>query len=172
MKLIKIINEILLEHLNDNDIQLIIKRIPFLKNFELVQRKTEGDFKNYILRNISLNSNHKLNMGDDIIIEFSQYTVVTEFVYYKKIIDPYVFHNFILRTEIYFNKPENIDDLTFRILILANKQQQAHLSYNKEIRIKENEPFPNDTLDIIINEINKKFFELESFGEKNHLKVL
>ena len=81
MKLTKIINEILLEHLNDNDIQLIIKRIPFLKNFKLVQRKTEGDFKNYILQNISLNNNHKLNMGDDIIVEFSQYTVVIEFVY-------------------------------------------------------------------------------------------
>jgi hypothetical protein len=172
MKLTKIINEILLEHLNDNDIQLIIKRIPFLKNFKLVQRKTEGDFKNYILQNISLNNNHKLNMGDDIIVEFSQYTVVIEFVYYKKIIDPYVFHNFILRTEIYFNKPKHMDDLTFRILILANKQQQTHLSYNKEIKIEKNEPFSNDTLNIIINEINRKFFEIESFGEKNHLKVI
>jgi hypothetical protein len=68
-------------------------------------------------------------------------------------------------------QPKEMDDLTFKVFILAKKQLEKKLSYNKEIMLKNNEEIPQIELDKIINDMNGVLFKIEEFTEKNNINL-
>ena len=68
-------------------------------------------------------------------------------------------------------QPKEMDDLTFKVFILAKKQLEKKLSYNKEIMMKNGDEIPQIELDKIINDMNGVLFKIEEFTEKNNINL-
>jgi hypothetical protein len=64
-----------------------------------------------------------------------------------------------------------MDDLTFRVFIIAMKGLNETLSYNKEIMVKNNEEIPKNELDRIINDMNRTLFKIEEFTQKYYIDL-
>jgi hypothetical protein len=124
--------------------------------------KHKRDKKRLEAQRLVFNENVKVKMGDDIL-NFQQYNVCSEIVYYPHKINDNTFHNFIIKNTFHTTQPKEMSDLTFRVFLLAKKQLEKSLSYNKEYMVKNNEKFPSYELDKIINEMNGVLFKIEDF---------
>jgi hypothetical protein len=168
------INEYLNEYLNEqiditNNIKnILIKRIPFLKEYEIF--KYPKDEKRLEAQRIIYNKNIKVMMGDKIL-NFPQYNISSNIIYYSHKINDNIFHNFIIKNQFHITQPKEIDDLTFKIILIMNKQLGEKLSYNKELMLSNNEDISNNELDKIINEMNKVLFEIEEYTEKYSINL-
>lgn len=167
----KIIKETILKHLNENlvynsDIKsILIKRIPFLKDYKIFK-----DDKRLEAQRVVYNKNIKMVMGDQIL-NFEQFNISSNIYYYPQKINDNEFHNFTIKNEFYPTKPKEIDDLTFRIFLIAIKNLEKQLSYSKEIIVKNGQEFPKNELDKIINEMNGILFKIEEFTEKHQINL-
>jgi hypothetical protein len=61
--------------------------------------------------------------------------------------------------------------LTFRVFLLAKKQLEEKLSYNKEVMVSNNIELSKTELDKIINEMNGILFKIEEFTEKHSINL-
>jgi hypothetical protein len=68
-------------------------------------------------------------------------------------------------------QPKEMDDLTFRVFLLAKKQLEEKLSYNKEVMVSNNVELSKTELDKIINEMNGILFKIEEFTEKHSINL-
>jgi hypothetical protein len=173
MELRKFIATTLREYLNENVIttnvkDILIKRIPFLKEYNVF--KHPRDEKRLEAQRVIYNENVKVMMGDDIL-NFPQYNVSSEIIYYPHKINDNIFHNFIIKNQFHTMQPKEMDDLTFRVFLMAKKQLEEKLSYNKEIMIPNSEDIPKNELDKIINEMNGILFKIEEFTEKHWINL-
>ncbi len=150
--------------IQNNDIKnILIKRIPFLKEYNIFNNPR--DSKRLEAQRVVYNTNVKLLMGDDIII-YPQYNVSSNIIYYPHTINDYTFHNFVIKNTFHVMPPEEMGDLTHRVFLMVLKKLEDKLSYNKEVILKKDESFPNDELDIIINEMNGVLFKIEEYTDK------
>lgn len=174
MKLRKFIGNTIKEYLNEeiqisNDIKnILIKRIPFLKEYNIF--KSSRDNRRLEAQRVIYNKNVKIVMGDQIL-NFPQYNVSSEIIYYPHTINDNTFYNFIIKNEFHVMQPKEMDDLTFKTFLLAKKQLEKKLSYSKELMIKNNENISQNELDRIINEMNGVLFKIEEFTEKHHISL-
>ena len=109
-------------------------------------------------------------MGDEIL-NFDQYNVFSEIRYYKNNAYDNTFHNFSIKNSFNATKPNGIDDLTFKVFQIANKQLGENLSFHKEIMVKNNEPIPSDKLSELINEMNGCLFNIEEYTNKHAIDL-
>jgi hypothetical protein len=165
-----IIKKLLRENLqsNNNIKDILIKRIPFLKEYNIF--KHPRDEKRLEAQRVVYNENVKVMMGNDIL-NFPQYNVSSNIIYYPHKIDDNVFHNFIIENKLNTMQPKEMDDLTFRVFIMAIKQLEEKLSYHKEIMVKNNEEIPKNELDKIINDMNGTLFKIEEFTQKYNIDL-
>jgi hypothetical protein len=167
----KIIKSQLHEQLNikDDSVDEILKnRIPFLKEYNIF--KTPRNENRLEAQRVIYNENVKVMMGDDIL-NFSQYNVSSEIIYYPHKINDNTFHNFIIKNQFHTTQPKEMDDLTFKVFILAKKQLEEKLSYNKEIMVSNDNGLSKNELDKIINEMNGILFKVEEFTKKHSINL-
>lgn len=145
---------------------ILIKRIPFLKEYNIFVKRDDR----LEAQRISYNENVKIMMGDEIL-NFKQLNVSSEIIYYEHVIDENVFHNFIIKNKIYPTQPENMDDLKFKIFLLVMKKTFKKLSYNKEIMIKKGERISDKDIDEIINDMNKCLFIVEDYSTNHNISL-
>jgi len=171
MTIRKIIKSQLHEQLNikDDSVDEILKnRIPFLKEYNIF--KTPRNENRLEAQRVIYNENVKVMMGDDIL-NFSQYNVSSEIIYYPHKINDNTFHNFIIKNQFHTTQPKEMDDLTFKVFILAKKQLEEKLSYNKEIMVSNDNGLSKNELDKIINEMNGILFKVEEFTKKHSINL-
>ena len=170
----KFIATTICEYLNEqsepqNDIKdILIKRIPFLKEYNIF--KHPRDEKRLEAQRVIFNENVKVMMGNEII-NFPQYNVSSEIIYYPHRINDDTFHHFIIENQFPTMQPKEMDDLTFKVFILAKKQLEKKLSYSKEVMVKNGEEIPKNELDKIINEMNGNLFKIEEFTEDHYINL-
>ena len=143
----------------------LTKRIPFLKEYNIF----ENNPNNLNAQKISNNSNYTIFIGEDMVT-FKQYNLVSEIYYSKRQIHDNIFYNFSVKNSFYFDIPKELDNLTMTVFIHAVKMMEDKLSYSKEIRLKEDEPFNSTMLSEVVNDINKTIYEFEEYATKNKLK--
>lgn len=154
--------------LNESIKDILIRRIPFLKEYNIFKdRKYENRLE---AQRVVFNKDIKVIMSDDIL-NFEQYNVVSEIFYSAHIINENTFHNFIIKNTFHVTQPKEMDDLTFRIFLIAKQQLEKKLSYSKEVIVKNNEEIPKDELDKIINEMNGVLFKIEEFTKKHSIDL-
>jgi hypothetical protein len=166
----KLIKKLLRENLesNNNIKDILIKRIPFLKEYNIF--KHPRDEKRLEAQRVVYNENVTMMMGDEII-KFPQLNISSEIIYYPHKINDNTFHKFIIKNQFHTMQPKEMDDLTFRVFIIAMKGLNETLSYNKEIMVKNNEEIPKNELDRIINDINRTLFKIEEFTQKHYIDL-
>jgi len=162
IKLIDILKEV--SATPDIAAETFIKRVPFLKMF-----KNFSDNKRVHLQKVDYNANKEVMFGDELIV-FPQVNTVMDFYYSKDQIRENYFHNFTLKFELILMPPKDMDDLTSKILIMANKMNNEKYSYRKEIMTK-SETLSAEELGDVINEINGKFFAIEEYVEDLHFDI-
>jgi hypothetical protein len=165
-----LIKKLLRENLesNNNIKDILIKRIPFLKEYNIF--KHSRDEKRLEAQRIVNNENVTMIMGDKII-KFPQLNISSEIYYYENKVYDNTFHNFGVKNKIHANRPKEMDDLTYRVFIIAMKGLNETLSYNKEIMVKNNEEIPKNELDKIINDMNGTLFKIEEFTQKHNIDL-
>jgi len=146
---------------------ILVRRIPFIKEYNIVSEVDDTALK---AQRVIFNSNVKVIMGDEILV-FPQYNVSSDIYYYDHKVNDNVFHNFIVKNNFHVGKPNGMDDLTFRVFILAIQKLEAKLSYRNEIMIKENTQLSKIQLDQVINDMNKILFQIEEFTEKHQINL-
>jgi hypothetical protein len=166
----KLIKKLLRENLesNNNIKDILIKRIPFLKEYNIF--KHPRDEKRLEAQRVVYNENVTMMMGDEII-KFPQLNISSEIIYYPHKINDNTFHKFIIKNQFHTMQPKEMDDLTFRVFIIAMKGLNETLSYNKEIMVKNNEEIPKNELDRIINDMNRTLFKIEEFTQKYYIDL-
>ena len=174
MGLNKFIATTIREYLNESDESqnnikdILLKRIPFLKEYNVF--KHPRDENRLEAQRVIFNENVKIMMGNEIL-NFPQYNVSSEIIYYPHRINDNTFHHFIIKNQFPTMQPKEMDDLTFKVFILAKKQLEKKLSYSKEVMVKNGEEIPKNELDKIINEMNGNLFKIEEFTEKNYINL-
>jgi hypothetical protein len=162
IKLIDILNEV--TQTVDLTPEQFTKRIPFLKTF-----KNFSDDKRVFFQKVDYNKNKQIIFGDEILT-FPQVNTSIEFKYYKDKIGEKYFHNFILTFELLLMPPREMDDLTQKVLILANNQNNKRLSYIKEV-VTDDKDLSAEQLNKVINELNGKFFEIENYVDQQSFDI-
>lgn len=174
MGLNKFIATTIREYLNESDESqnnikdILLKRIPFLKEYNVF--KHPRDENRLEAQRVIFNENVKIMMGNEIL-NFPQYNVSSEIIYYPHRINDNTFHHFIIKNQFPTMQPKEMDDLTFKVFILAKKQLEEKLSYSKEVMVKNGEEIPKNELDKIINEMNGNLFKIEEFTEDHYINL-
>jgi hypothetical protein len=141
------------------------QRIPFLKEFKFYKRPNGVE-----AQKISFHENVKKMFNKEISI-FPQFNVSSEFIYYIQPIDDNIFHHFILKNKMHAMQPQNMNDLEYKVFIMALKQLEEKNSYSYELMINKNNQIDTDELNNIINDINGKLFRFESITDDNNTSL-
>jgi hypothetical protein len=162
--------EYLNEHIDEPiDVKnILIKRIPFIKEYNVF--RDPKDKKRLEAQRVVVNQDVKMKWNDDFI-EFPQFTVSSKIYYYAHKIDNYTFHNFIIKNDFIVIPPKEMDDLTFKVFNIYMNMVEKKLSYSKELLVYDNEEFPKEELDKIINEMNGVLFMIEEFTKKHYIDL-
>jgi hypothetical protein len=134
-----------------------LKRIPFLKSFD-----DFSDQKHIFFTKKSYNKNVSVMNGSNLF-KFKMLNISIEFYYYtyRPNKNNQLF-NIILSTKFYPTFDRDTDDITKNVLIQTFRLIEQKLSYSQEL-ISKTDSLPDNEMDRIINEVNKKFFELEEY---------
>ena len=151
------------------------KRIPFLKNYDVItdpEVNPHPRYKDAIkLIKQSFNSNFQSKIGDEIYT-FPHFNIVSEFRYSSNIIRNNVFYNFSIENHTYITQPEEMDELLYRTFLTAgNLKEKQDFSKNYEIFFPIGEQIPKSKLDEIINDINRRLFNIEEFTDSIGLSL-
>lgn len=174
MELKKIIATTIREYLNEQQIfndnikNVLIKRIPFLKEYNISEHPR--DEKRLEAQRVIYYENVKVMMGDEIL-NFPQYNISSEIIYYPHKINDNTFHNFIIKNQFYTMQPKEMDNITYRVFSIMKRMLEGKLSYSKEIITPNNIGLSKNDLDKIINEMNGILFKIEEFSEKQAINL-
>ena len=147
------------------------KRIPFLKYLKTsVTSERDGNVR-IQFQDVTYNENvgyvsYKTDPPTEL--NFRQYNTVIELYYYKNIMggsrseNPRYSYTIGLRFEIPLAFENNDDELFQKIYRLANKQVTEKLSYSND-EITESPTPPKEFMDESINQILKRFFQIEDW---------
>jgi len=67
--------------------------------------------------------------------------------------------------------PEDMDELTRRIIFYMFNAFRDKMSYSAEIMVRDGEEFPMDRFDEIINEMNGNLFQIEEYTQKYRIDL-
>lgn len=174
MELKKIIATTIREYLNEQQIfndnikNVLIKRIPFLKEYNISEHPR--DEKRLEAQRVIFYENVKVMMGDEIL-NFPQYNISSEIIYYPHKINDNTFHNFIIKNQFYTMQPKEMDNITYRVFSIMKRMLEEKLSYSEEIITPNNIGLSKNDLDKIINEMNGILFKIEEFSEKQAINL-
>ena len=164
------VNEIEDKSINVTE-EYLKKRIPFLKYLKTsVTSERDGNVR-IQFQDVTYNENvgyvsYKTDPPTEL--NFRQYNTVIELYYYKNIMggsrseNPRYRYTIGLRFEIPLAFENNDDELFQKIYRLANKQVTEKLSYSND-EITESPTPPKEFMDESINQILKRFFQIEDW---------
>jgi hypothetical protein len=109
-------------------------------------------------------------MGDEMVT-FPQLNILSEIIYDEHKINENTFHYFTIKNDISVMPPDDMDDLTRRIIVQVFKMQSDKISYSKEIMVKTGDNIPAEELDKIINDMNGNLFKLEEYTNKANINL-
>jgi hypothetical protein len=169
----KLIGEMPEQYVDDNTIiDQILKRVPFFKEYNI--HRKDDNFGNSSIENkleaqkINFYENVAVSDGKGGSITFPQYNVISNFIYFLSYMGGdrkrYIFN---LKNEFKLSPPKEMDDLTYRIIILAEKQKSEQLSYSEDVIVDLNDEdgLTKQKFNEIINNINGKIFKWEEVTE-------
>ena len=147
------------------------KRIPFLKYLKTSVTSERDGNDRIQFQDVTYNENvgyvsYKTDPPTEL--NFRQYNTVIELYYYKNIMggsrseNPRYSYTIGLRFEIPLAFENNDDELFQKIYRLANKQVTEKLSYSND-EITESPTPPKEFMDESINQILKRFFQIEDW---------
>lgn len=147
-----------------------LKRVPFFKKYNNVSNSKHVGFQK-----ISYNSNITMHIpknekNEEKIYNIPNFNIISTFTHSKNKLNDKFQYIFNLENEIIVTKPENMDELFYRVFTMATKMIADKSSYNKEIIIPDDK-LPDNILDEIFNNINKGLFELEHQIETSTLDL-
>ena len=153
------------ENLNYQDMfnkEYLLLRIPFLKDYNFFERKNGIEAQRVVYHE----NVQKLYKGD--IINFKQFNVSSEFVFYTHKVNDATFYNFIIKNKFYpMVEDKTLDPLEERVLMLVIKSIGDKLSYSEELMVKDNQSIDENKLDEIFNKINETLFKVEEESKSN-----
>lgn len=154
------------ENMNYHDMfnkEYFILRIPFLKNYKFFERKNGIEAQRVVYHeNIQ-------KMYDNHVINFKQFNISSEFIFYTQRINDITLYNFILKTSFHpMIEDGSMDELETKVMYLAIKSIGEKLSFSEELQVKDNQSIDENKIDEIINNINKTLFEVEKESEINN----
>jgi hypothetical protein len=152
------------DHIKD----LLIKRIPFLKEYNIFEHPR--DPRRLETQRIVYNKNVQVVMKDEIAT-FPQLNVSSEVYYYPHEINDITFHYFGIKNDFHPMPPEDMDELTRRIIFYMFNAFRDKMSYSAEIMVRDGEEFPMDRFDEIINEMNGNLFQIEEYTQKYRIDL-
>ena len=164
------VNEIEDKSINVTE-EYLKKRIPFLKYLKTsVTSERDGNVR-IQFQDVTYNENvgyvsYKTDPPTEL--NFRQYNTVIELYYYKNIMggsrseNPRYSYTIGLRFEIPLAFENNDDELFQKIYRLANKQVTEKLSYSND-EITESPTPPKEFMDESINQILRRFFQIEDW---------
>jgi hypothetical protein len=153
---------------NEKIKDVLVRRIPFLNDYNIFENPRD---KNRLeAQRVVYNKNVKFKMGNDFVT-FEQFNVSSEVKYYPQKIGDNTFHYFIIKNAFHPTQPKEVDDLTFRVFIMAINQLEKQYSYYKEIMVGEGETISKEELNKIINEMNGNLFKIEEFTKKLYIDL-
>lgn len=160
-----------------NDIKVteeyLKKRIPFLKYLETSVTDERDDDLRIQFQNVTYNQNVEFvsyKTDPPTILKFTNYNTVLELYYYEHTMggprseNPRYRYTIGLRFEIPLSFEDGGDELFEHIYRLANKQITEKLSYSNDV-ITESPTVPKEFMDESVNQILKRFFEIEELIE-------
>ena len=148
--------------------EYLLKRIPFLSSFKNLSNDQRIRFDKTVE-----NTNAQFVIKDNIYT-FENVTTSSEFYYSIEQMDAQRYRFVFKLTNRYWFRPPTYNDkneqLAFITFIQAMKQMEDKLSYDFD-QVTNSNVLPEETVNSIINNINKAFFEFESYTEDQlHLK--
>lgn len=155
-------------HIEDRIKDLLIKRIPFLKEYNIFEHPR--DPHRLETQRIVYNKNVQVVMKDEIAT-FPQLNVSSEVYYYPHEVDDITFHYFGIKNDFHPMPPEDMDELTRRVIFYMFNALRDKMSYSAEIMVRDGEEFPVDRFDEIINEMNGNLFQIEEYTQKHRLDL-
>jgi hypothetical protein len=147
---------------------IIIKRVPFIKEYKIFKHPRYDE--RLEAQKFKFNNDVTVMMGDEIIT-FPQLNILSEIIYDEHKINENTFHYFTIKNDISVMPPDDMDDLTRRVIVHVFKMQSDKISYSKEIMVKTGDNIPAEELDKIINEMNGNLFKLEEYSNKTNLDL-
>ena len=155
------------------------KRIPFLKYLETsVTDERDGNLR-IQFQDVTYNQNVEyVNYKTDppTELKFKQYNTVLELYYYENIMggsrndNPRYRYTIGLRFEIPIAFEKNGDELFEQVYRLATKQVTEKLSYSND-EITENQSPSKEFMDESVNQILKRFFNIEDLIQNSPLDI-
>lgn len=155
------------------------KRIPFLKYLETsVTDERDNDLR-IQFQNVTYNKNVEFvsyKTDPPTELKFKQYNTVLELYYYEHTMggprseNPRYRYTIGLRFEIPLSFEDGGDELFEHIYRLANKQITEKLSYSNDV-ITESPTVPKEFMDESVNQILKRFFEIEELIENSPIDI-
>jgi len=144
--------------------EYLIKRIPFLKTFQ----DGSSDKCTFFQKGV-YNQNSKMKIGDEIYT-FPYFNTFANCTFYGEQIDNERFNfSFSVDFQLVVGKPDNMDNLLYRVLSMAKKQAFDKISYTKTL-ILPTENIPAETLNEIFNKMNEALFKFEELTEGLDIK--
>lgn len=154
---------------NDSMIDILIKGVPFLKEYNIF--KHPRDENRLEAQLISRYENVKMKWGDNDFIVFPYFNSISEITYYSRNHTDYTIHNFIISNELYPSKPDTLTDLEFQVFCTILNQMKKKYSYFENITVNKGEPFPENELNKVLNDMNGCLFKFEDFTEKYNINI-
>lgn len=161
-----VLNESRIEdHIKD----LLIKRIPFLKEYNIFENPRDPN--RLEAQRVVYNKDVQVVMKDEIAT-FPQLNVSSEVYYYPhKIDEDITFHYFGIKNDFHPIPPEDIDELTRRVIFYMFNALRDTMSYSAEIMVRDGEGFPMERFNEIINEMNGNLFQIEEYTQKYRIDL-
>lgn len=163
----QVLREVFMEGVNRKQLTLdyFIKRIPFIKGYEVVYDPEHYPHSSMPLRidmtNRKMSENVTLPMGDEVYT-FPKVYAISEFFYYPHTVNDNTFHIVGVTNKIHLEKPDNMSPLQYQVLIRAMQMKgEQEMSSVNEIMVPVGEDIPDSEMDAAISDINKKMFEFE-----------
>jgi hypothetical protein len=160
------------------------KRVPFFKSFDETVDKNHIKFRYY--KNWNHQDAIKIYLGENGFLEIPFFSIEVKFEYttsknrdFKTEMETgevsfLTEHEFLYWIDIQhdFGDINDSDDFAKQLALrIASKMIKEDLQINEKFTVKEGEEFPFETLNRIVNKINKNLFEVEDFLGKFDVKV-
>lgn len=156
-------------HLEDRIKDQLIKRIPFLKEYNIFEHPRNPH--RLEAQRVVYNKDVQV-VGKDEIMTFPQLNVSSEVYYYPhKIDEDITFHYFGIKNNFHLMPPDDMDNLKRRVIFYMFNNLKDKMSYSSEIMIRNGEEFPMDRFDEIINEMNGNLFKMEEYTEEHMINL-
>jgi hypothetical protein len=155
------------------------KRIPFLKYLKTSVTDERNDNLRIQFQDVTYNQdveyvNYKTDPPTEL--KFKQYNTVLELFYYQDTMggprneNPRYRYSIGIRFEIPMSFVDGGDELFENIYRLATKQVTEKLSYSNDV-ITESPTVPKEFMDESINQIIKRFFQIEEWIENSSIDI-